>query len=175
MDGFSNPYRLDKNRNGGGILIYVREYIPSNKLLNKHSFPEDIEGIFLEINLRKQKWLLFGTYHPPSQNDEHFFNFVTRGLDIYSSSYDNFLLAGDFNAETTEHIMKDFLYRHDAKSLIKESTRFKNPLNTNCIDLFLTNKVNSFQNSIALSTGFSDFHKLIVTVLKTSFQKPKPN
>ena len=25
VDGFTMPYRLDRNRNGGGVLIYVRE------------------------------------------------------------------------------------------------------------------------------------------------------
>ena len=29
LDGFSAPYRLDRNRDGGGVLIYVREDIPS--------------------------------------------------------------------------------------------------------------------------------------------------
>ena len=32
----------------------------------------------------------------------------------------------------------------------------------------------SFQNTTTLATGLSDFHKMIVTVCKTSFQKPKP-
>ena len=45
----------------------------SSKLLSKHNFPDDIEGIFVEINLRKIKWLLFGTYHPPSQADNYYF------------------------------------------------------------------------------------------------------
>ena len=58
--------------NGGGIIIYVREDIPT-KILTKHNLPEDIEGIFLEINFRKSKWLLCGIYHPPSQNDQYFF------------------------------------------------------------------------------------------------------
>ena len=54
IDGFSEPYRMDRNRHGGGALIYVREDIPSKKL-TKHVFPDDIEGIFIEINLRKCK------------------------------------------------------------------------------------------------------------------------
>ena len=58
IDGFSEPYRRDRNANGGGILIYVREDIPS-KELNDQTFPKDIEGIFVEINFRKSKWLLF--------------------------------------------------------------------------------------------------------------------
>ena len=71
-DGFSSPFRLDRNRKGGDILIYVRGDITS-KLFTKHIFPNDIEGLFVEINFRKSEWLLFGTYHPPSQNDQYYF------------------------------------------------------------------------------------------------------
>jgi len=45
IDGFSIPFRLNRNRWGGGILIYVREDLPS-KELSKHTFNDDIEGIF---------------------------------------------------------------------------------------------------------------------------------
>ena len=30
LKDFSNPYRLDRNCHGGGILVYVRDNIPSN-------------------------------------------------------------------------------------------------------------------------------------------------
>ena len=30
LKDFSNPYRLDRNSHGGGILVYVRDNIPSN-------------------------------------------------------------------------------------------------------------------------------------------------
>ena len=30
---FSEPYRFDRNGNGGGILLYIREDVPS-KLIN---------------------------------------------------------------------------------------------------------------------------------------------
>ena len=29
IDGYSMPYRLDRNRNGGRVIIYAREDIPS--------------------------------------------------------------------------------------------------------------------------------------------------
>ena len=70
---------MDRDRNGGGILMYVREDIPSKKL-DRHNFLGDIEGLFLEINLRKSKWILFGTYHPPSQDDEYYFKCVGRAV-----------------------------------------------------------------------------------------------
>ena len=84
INGYSEPYRFDRNRNEGGVLIYIREDIPS-KLLAIISY--HIEGIFVELNLRKKKCLLFGSYHPPSQSDEHFFHQVKKVLDIYSKLY----------------------------------------------------------------------------------------
>ena len=51
-------FRLDCNRFGGGVLIYVRKDTPCKKL-TKHYLPDDIERIFVKINLRKIKWLLF--------------------------------------------------------------------------------------------------------------------
>ena len=37
MDGFSKPYRLDRNKNGGGVMIFIRDTI-SSKILEKHIF-----------------------------------------------------------------------------------------------------------------------------------------
>ena len=71
IDGFCIPCRLDRNRNEGGVTV-VREDIPI-KLLSKHSFKEEIQGLFVEINFRKCKWLLRRIYHPPSQPDQYFF------------------------------------------------------------------------------------------------------
>ena len=91
MDGFSLPYGLDRNRNGGGAMIFVREDIPS-KLLTKHNFPSDVEGLFVGLNFRKSKWLLFGTYHLPAQNDQCFFNCIDKALDTYSNYNNVYLL-----------------------------------------------------------------------------------
>ena len=54
LNGFSEPFRKDRNINGGGVLIFVRNTIPC-KELTEYNVPEKMEGIFLEINLRKIK------------------------------------------------------------------------------------------------------------------------
>ena len=63
IDGYSPPFRYDRNSFEGGVIIFVREDIPCRELF-AHMTPFNIEGIFLEINLRKSKWLLFGGYNP---------------------------------------------------------------------------------------------------------------
>ena len=49
VTGFSVPFRLDQNRNVDGIMIFIHNDIPS-RLLTKHVFPDDIEGLFIELN-----------------------------------------------------------------------------------------------------------------------------
>ena len=95
-------------------------------------------------------------------------------VDIHSSKYENFLLLGDFNAEMTDLSLKEFYNLYSLKYLIKKPTCFKNPDNPKVIDLLLTNRRRSFCNSDTLETGFSDFHKLTLTVLKTYFKKQAP-
>ena len=127
--------------------------------------------VFLELNFRKVKWLLLGTYHSPSQNDIYYFNQLDKAIDTYNN-YEKILLIGDFNAETTEPCLESFLYEHDLQNLVKESTCFKSVENP--IDLILTNSNMSFQNTTTVFAGISDFHKLVLAVLKISFTKNKP-
>ena len=70
--------------------------------------------------------------------------------------------------------MESFFYQHELKSLVKEKNCFKSISNSSCIDLFLTNNALSFQNTKTVSTGLSDFHKLVLTALKTSIVKNNP-
>ena len=32
IEGYSKPFRLDRNRNGRGLLVYIKEDIPVNNL-----------------------------------------------------------------------------------------------------------------------------------------------
>ena len=118
IDGFSAPFRLDRNRFGGGAIIYVREDIPC-KQLTKHILPDNLEGIVVEINVGKTKWLLFGGYRPPRQQAEYFLKHVNYALDTYRQTFDKFLLARDFNIEETDPIMSEFLFKNDSKNLVQ--------------------------------------------------------
>ena len=53
MTGYSIPFRLDRASHGGGMLLFVREYIPYKII--KTDCDADLEGNFVEINLRKKK------------------------------------------------------------------------------------------------------------------------
>ena len=92
-------------------------------------------------------------------------------LDSYSSHYKNFILLGDFNVEPTEDAMEEFMKVYNLKNLVKGPTCFENPGKPSCIDLTLSNKSKTFQTSQIIETGISDFHKMVMTVLKVYFKK----
>ena len=52
MTGYSIPFRLDRTNHGSGILLFVTEDIPCKII--KTDCNAAFEGIFVEINLRKQ-------------------------------------------------------------------------------------------------------------------------
>ena len=63
---------------------------------------------------------------------------------------------------------------YNLTSMINKPTCYKNPERPSCIDLILTNCSHSFQNSCVIETGLSDFHKMVVTVMKTTYRKLEP-
>ena len=57
----------------------------------------DIQTIILELNLRKEKWLVISVYKPPSQNATYFLHWLSQVIDFYSITYEKQVIMGDFN------------------------------------------------------------------------------
>ena len=172
IPGFTSQYRLEITKDGGTILVFIREDIPS-KLLNISYNASDIECLEIEVNLRKVRWLVICSYNPHKNNISNHLENLSKVLNRNLSQYERFLCIGDFNSEITEFAMKHFCDIYHLKNLVNIPTCYKNPLQPSCIDLFLTNCSRNFQDSQVIETGLSNFHKMNITVLKTFFSKQK--
>ena len=175
ISGYSAPYRLDRTQFGGGLLLYLRKDIPS-KILYIPGITDttNFECLFVEINLHKIKWLICGTYNPSKNNIATHLSKLSSCIEKFSYDYDNLIILGDFNAEPYHNEVQEFCNSFNMKNLVKEPTCYKNYDNPSCIDLIITNRPRSFQNTITLETGISDFHKMNLTVLKSSLKKQPP-
>ena len=170
IDGYSQ-YRRDRKLDAGGIIIYIGDDIACRELKNR---PTNIEGIFLELNLRKSKWLLFGGYNPIKSNINTFTETLGSILDQNMQHLEIFLLLGDFNSETSEKLMGEFCDLYNLKNIVVGPTCYKNPLNPSAVDLILTNKSRSFQHSTKIETGLSDFHLMTICTMRCFFPKQTP-
>ena len=72
-----------------------------------------------EFLLRLQHiiWLLFGTYHPPSQADIYHFDNLNKAFDTYSS-HEKRLLIADFNTETSAPRIDSFVCEYELENLV---------------------------------------------------------
>ena len=173
LDGFSKPCRLDRCSNGGGLLLYIKGDI-SSRLLTDLRLSDNVECLSTKINIRNKKWLLCCSYNPQRNNISNHISHLSKGLDNYISHCDNILFLGDFNSQPLENCVNDFCNVYNLSNLVKEPTCYKNRGNPSCIDLFLTNRPKYFQSTMTMETAISDFHKMIITVLKFFYKKQKP-
>ena len=173
LNGYSTPFRLDRNAHREGILLYVREDIPSKLSLVEENL---IEGFFVEINLRNKKnWLLSCSYNPKRTSLSSHVAELSKSLDLFATKYECLLFLDDFNAGMEDSSIKIFCSNFNLTSMINMPTCYKNPDKPTCIDLILTNCLGSFQSSCVIETGLSDFHKMIVPVMKTCYGKIEPS
>ena len=117
IEGFSSPFRLDRNSSGDGIMLFVGEDIPS-KLLSEYKPKNSVENIFIETNLRSKKWLLSCSYNPNLTLLNNHIQNISRGLDFHSLKYDNFIVLRDFDAETSNTTISEFCATYISKKII---------------------------------------------------------
>ena len=85
IDGFNIPFRVDRDQKSGGIMLYFREDLPA-KLL---SIDRVKESCFIELNLKRTKWLISYSNKPDKSNIYPHLESLSRNLDLYFSKYDN--------------------------------------------------------------------------------------
>ena len=85
ISGYNKPFRKNRNRNSGGILVFIRDDIPCKDL--QKNFFNEFEVLFIDTNLSHYKRLFVACYQPPSQNDDLFFRKLSNQLDFYSETY----------------------------------------------------------------------------------------
>lgn len=55
-----------------------------------------------------------------------------------------------------------FLIDHKANDLVSAKTFFKSKFSESCTNLFITNSSSSFRNTMAITTGLSKYHKMVL-------------
>ena len=128
--------------------------------------PCNVEAIFIELNLKNNKWLLMGGYNPHKDNISYFLSHISKEIDANINNYGNLIILGDFNAVNSDLPLTKYCEMYTLKNLTTEPRCYKNPNDPSVIDIILTNCKRCFHGSRIIPTGLYDHHKMIITVLK---------
>ena len=86
-----------------------------------------IEGFFIELKLRKKKWLLCCTCnHNRSFTSDHL-STIGNNVDLLLANYENFFLMGDLKVEGHNGFLKKFCDFYNLKNLINVPPCVNNP------------------------------------------------
>ena len=114
---------MDINDRSGGLLVYIKASLPS-KILTNFKLPIKIQTIPFERNVRKEKWLFVSINKPQSQSNQYFLDILGDLLDFDSQDYDNKVLVGDFNLESSNPSIALFMNNQNLFDLVKSNTCF---------------------------------------------------
>ena len=124
-------------------------------------------------------WFITYVYRPPYNNKDIFFSELSNALSSATRKYENILIIGDLNIDTSNKKKDNGNYLFELcdtfslKNLITDITCVKSTNGTS-LDVLLTNKSRCFHQIATFETSLSDCYKLILTFFKVYFKKLTP-
>ena len=92
--------RRDRNRNGGGVAIYIRNNIPFT--IRKDLMPDNLELLCVELKKPKSKPLLISTWYRPPNSSCELLNDFEKFLKQLDDENKEIIITGDFNCNLLE-------------------------------------------------------------------------
>ena len=103
-------------------MLSVREDIRATLIASE---TPSTEGLYAEVKLRKQGWLINSSCNLNKSMINQHMDVLGKNIDLYSSTYENFIFLDNFNAAMEHSALKDFCNLHSHTSLIRSCR--KNP------------------------------------------------
>ena len=156
LEGFQAPVRLDRNRYGGGVMIYVKSNLSFKK--REDIFTSNIEIIWIEIENGNHKFLVGVIYRPPSAKAD-FVNQLALSIESALNAELPIFLLGDFNFDMLadgNNAFKNMLQNFSLSNVVTKPTNFSRSKGT-CIDLIITNAVEKIE-TVNILTPFCSTH-----------------
>jgi hypothetical protein len=153
LQGFHDIIRKDRDGNGGGVAIYIKDSI-SYKRIYKYETPA-LEALWIQINTIEGKILLCCCYRPPDKI-EFWDKFTSVVDDIKADQVKYMFILGDINADFRTANGKRLVQmctQQNLQYMINEPTRITESTSTT-LDQIITNAPN-FVSSITVTPPIS--------------------
>ena len=165
LQGFHKPIRKDRDGEGGGVAIYVK-----NNLILKPRPDLDIqnlEAVWVETKINNDP-LLVGSFYRPGSKPVAYWNLIDQSIRNVASTGSRFLVLGDFNSDflsnPSKHLL-DIMSYNSLNQLVKTPTRYTATTAT-CLDLILTPISDNVKN-VGVMTPICSDHSVPFIELNT--------
>ena len=91
--------RKDRNRNSGGVAVYVRNTI--NYISRTELDTDDLETITVQISKPRSKPFIVNCMHRPPNSTVELFSAYEKLIEKLDSANKEIILIGDFNCDWT--------------------------------------------------------------------------
>jgi len=159
-------HRLDHNRHGGGIALYVHDSLSCEVLLQ--GGPHNLEFLAPSVTCTSvsvcNKFCICLFYHPPSSPGFIFDNLCTTLQMVNPAQFSTFILLGDFNVNfcNPQHPLfshvSDILYNFSLVQVVPSFTHVSPNGSTSLIDLALLSDISCLQSCTTLPPLSSSDH-----------------
>ena len=168
-------HRRDRNRHGGGILVYVRDHYVSSLLPT----PDNLELLTLSISSGINRVCLSLLYRPPNSPSDLFQDLFLylQGLD--TTHFSNYILLGDFNVNfcNPKHPLYLNLYNifssFGLTQVVSEPTHTCSNGNTSLIDLIAMSSPSLLQSCVTVPPLCNSDH--LGLLLHSHWRHSKPS
>jgi hypothetical protein len=154
--------RCDRNRNGGGVLLAIKDDLNFVKCYNS-----SIEAVSAKVCLGTKSVIFSSVYRPPNSDSTYCNHMIDYMEKVVSSAYDVVFL-GDFNYNTLKpssdqkkvSLIGNVL---NMEQIVNKPTRIT-PNTATCLDLIFTNTASNHIVTDTVPLALSDHH-MVYTVL----------
>lgn len=173
IDGFKF-YRKDRARTGGGVGVYVRDWIHA-EVVNDYIIGDGVEIICIKVKIKKNSYFVAVAYRIPSANLGACIEYFDDLLASITPLYDDIFVLGDLNVDLlNSNQLENCFSAYDFKQLINEPTRVTQ-FSSTLIDVIFTNKLDDIIDSGVINADLVSDHSLIYCTLNlnVSYKIPK--
>ena len=164
-----NLIRKDRNRNGGGVAVYIRDSI-SYDLINS-AVLDSLELILIRVRPKSATPFLFLSWYRPPDSKIAVMDQYENALAFVDSFRSNVFLMGDVNCDIRKKFKSNVIKRYEAVNKLYSMEQVNTIHYTrvthntkSLIDHMLTNAIDMVKSHGVISLGLSD-HNLCYFIL----------
>ena len=166
-----NIIRKDRNKAGGGLLIYFKDYI---SVIRKHELENHIdESIWVEIQGKGTRFLLCSTYRP-EWTDADYWTRLNHDIGMGYQINQDIILTGDLNSDlfsSRNNKLIDTMNLFNLTNVIEKPTRITGHSSTLLDPIIISDSVHySYSDVLKVPSDIGDHDASIIFIECPKFQ-----